>query len=59
MGDKEVFGFLEASFLMGGGKMKDRGICQACSRDEQCTFSRRFPVNSCDEYQDYYQPQEE
>jgi hypothetical protein len=33
--------------------MGKKGLCQTCTRDKDCTFSRRFPVLQCEEFDGY------
>ena len=30
--------------------MQDKGLCEICINDKDCTFPRRFPVLECKEY---------
>ncbi len=30
--------------------MQNKGLCVTCSHDETCSFSRRFPVLQCEEF---------
>lgn len=32
--------------------MQEKGICQNCQYDTNCSYDRKFPVYSCDEYKD-------
>lgn len=33
--------------------MENKGLCETCVYDKECTFSRRFPVIECEEFSDY------
>jgi len=33
--------------------MGNKGLCETCVNDKDCTFSRRFPVLQCEEFSDY------
>lgn len=32
--------------------MENKGLCETCVHDKECTFSRRFPVIECEEFDD-------
>ena len=33
--------------------MENKGLCETCVNDKDCTFSRKFPVWQCEEFSDY------
>ena len=30
--------------------MENKGLCETCVHDKECTFSRKFPVIECEEF---------
>lgn len=38
--------------------MENKGLCETCVHDKECTFSRRFPIIECEEFSDH-EPAEE
>jgi len=32
--------------------MENKGLCETCVHDKECTFSRKFPVIECEEFSD-------
>ena len=38
--------------------MGNKGLCETCVHDKECTFSRRFPVIECEEFSDHESTEE-